>query len=131
MLDRAARQWSCIVPAFCFMPDHVHIVLYGAGPDADLWKGMVLFKQLTGYWLSQHCPGASWQKDFHDHILRQDDDVAAHVRYVLDNPCRKGIVANWEDYPNKGAIGWKLEDVVAGLPFSGMGRRSGWRKGGV
>ncbi len=62
-------------------------------------------------------PRVVWQKDFYDHVIREDDDLAVHVRYVLDNPCRKGLVNDWEEYPFKGSIGCELEDVLVGLPL--------------
>ena len=60
-------------------------------------------------------PEMGWQKDFYDHIMRTQEDIVAQVKYILDNPVRKGLVVNWEDYPFKGSIGCKLEDVLAGI----------------
>jgi len=56
-----------------------------------------------------------WQKDFYDHIIRTNEDIAAQVRYVLDNPVRKGLVLLWQEYPFKGSIGCKMEDVLLGI----------------
>ncbi len=115
MLGYAAERWSCSVVAYCFMPDHVHLLLQGKDPNADLWRVVSDFKQKSGYWLYNHRPDVLWQKDFYDRVIRQDDDLVAHIRYILENPCRKGLVDNWEDYPYKGAIGCDLVDVVGGL----------------
>ncbi len=116
MLAHAADRHSCRIAVYCFMPDHAHLVIVGQNPAADLWKAVVDFKQRSGYWLSKHSRGISWQKDFHDHVLRPGNDLSAHVRYVLDNPCRKGLATDWESYPFKGAIGYELQDVLVGLP---------------
>ncbi len=115
MLRVSAEQWSCLAPVYCFMPDHLHVLLQGGDEEADLWKVVVEFKQRTGYWLSLNVPGVSWQKGFFDHIIRRSEDLAAHVRYILDNPCRKALVSQWQDYPFKGAIGYELEDVLDGI----------------
>ena len=40
-----------------------------------------------------------WQKGYHDHGLRDDEDYGARVRYVLQNPLRAGLVQRVEDYP--------------------------------
>ncbi len=117
ILEQASERWSCVVVAYCFMPDHLHLVLHGTSPEADLWKMMVDFKQRTGYWLRQHRPDVVWQKDFHDHVVRLSDDLAVHIRYVLENPCRKGLACDWEAYPWKGSLGCSLDDVLAGLPL--------------
>ena len=97
------------------MPDHLHIILTGAEPRADLWKTIISFKQKTGYWLSRNMPTARWQKDFYDHIIRAEKTIATQVRYVLDNPVRKGLVASWQEYPYKGAIGCSLDNVLIGI----------------
>ncbi len=114
MLRASAERWSSLVLVYCFMPDHLHLVLQGRNEDADLWKMLVGYKQKTGYWLSRNMPGVSWQKDFYDHIIRRPEDLTAHVRYILDNPCRKALVSQWQDYPFKGAIGCDLEHVLDG-----------------
>ena len=52
------------------------------------------------------------KKDFYDHVIRKSEDIVVQVRYILDNPVRKGLVSSWEEYPFKGSIGCKLEDVL-------------------
>jgi len=115
LLYATAEESRCIVPVYCFMPDHLHIILTGAEPQADLWKMIVSFKQKTGYWLSRNMPTALWQKDFYDHIIRTEKTIATQVRYILDNPVRKGLVSSWRDYPYKGSIGCSLDDVLSGI----------------
>ena len=61
--------------------------------------------------MSMNKTGIRWQKDFYDHVIRRHEDVAVQVRYILDNPVSKGLVSSWQDYPFKGSIGCKLEDV--------------------
>jgi putative transposase len=106
---------GCIIPAYCFMPDHQHIIIAGMNANADTWKTLVRYKQKTGYWMSRHTPHTEWQKDFYDHVIKEKDDVARQVRYVLDNPVRKGLAASWRDYPFKGSLGCDLESILAGM----------------
>ncbi len=115
ILSSVVTKAQCIVPAYCFMPDHQHLIITGTSSNADLWKAIVNYKQKTGFWFSTNKPVIKWQKDFFDHIIRKDETLATQVRYILDNPARKGIVSSWRDYPYKGSIGCKLEDVLAGL----------------
>jgi REP element-mobilizing transposase RayT len=75
----------------------------------------VSYKQKTGYWLSQNMPAVRWQKDFYDHIIRSEHTIASQVKYILDNPVRKGIVSSWQEYPFHGAIGCSLESVLTGI----------------
>ena len=65
--------------------------------------------------MSMHMLHTEWQKDFYDHVIRKRDDVSRQVRYVLDNPVRKGLAASWRDYPFQGSLGCDLEAVLSGL----------------
>jgi putative transposase len=81
--------------AYVFMPDHLHFILEGESKDSDLWKAVVLFKQLAGFWLLRNQPEVKWQKDFYDHVLRRNEELKKHIYYILKNPVRQGLVANW------------------------------------
>jgi REP element-mobilizing transposase RayT len=111
LLKLAADKHRCLVPIYCFMPDHIHAVLEGQNPRADTWRSIVDFKQQTGLWLSRHAT-ARWRKDFFDHIIHADEDLAAQIRYVANNPVRKGLASDWRSYPFTGAIGCDLYAVI-------------------
>jgi putative transposase len=113
LLRSAAESHGCVVVIYCFMPDHLHLMLHGRHKSADTWQAMVEFKQRSGYWLKQHRPGVSWQKDFYDHVVRRDEDLGAQVRYIAANPVRKGLVSDWREYPHIGAIGIDLYAVIS------------------
>jgi REP element-mobilizing transposase RayT len=105
----------CLLKTFCeahvyvFMPDHCHFVIQGQSESADILACMKCFKQRSGFWLGQNRPGAQWQKDFYDHVLRKEEDLHKHINYVLANPVRKELVANWKHYPFKGSTIYDLE----------------------
>lgn len=56
--------------------------------------------------------GYRWQKDFYDRIIRSDRELAEQLRYLADNPVRKGLVSHWSQYPFTGAIGIDLHNVM-------------------
>lgn len=115
ILKEVAEKYSCIVLAYCFMPDHVHLIVSGVSDDADILKFLRAYKQKTGFWISSHQINAKWQKDFYDHVIRRDESLSALVAYVLQNPVRNGLCADWRDYPFKGSIGFNLEEIADGL----------------
>ncbi len=115
ILTSAVIKEGCIVPVYCFMPNHQHIITTGTYIDSNIWKAIVSYKQKTGFWMSANKPEIGWQKDFYDHIIRTNEDIAAQVRYVLNNPVRKGLVSIWQEYPFKGSIGCKMEDILLGI----------------
>jgi REP element-mobilizing transposase RayT len=115
ILSIVVRKTVCIVPVYCFMPDHQHLIITGTRSHSDIWKAMISYKQQTGFWMSANNQNIRWQKDFYDHVIRADEDMVAQVKYILDNPVRRGLVSSWQDYPFKGSIGCKLEDVLLGI----------------
>ncbi|MNO00306.1 hypothetical protein D3C81_2201730 [compost metagenome] len=45
-----------------------------------------------------------WQRGFHDHALRREEDLAAVARYVVANPLRAKLVPRLGDYPHWDAV---------------------------
>ena len=115
ILTSVVAKERCIVPVYCFMHDHQHLIISGTGPDANLWKAVVSYKQKTGFWMSTNKPMMGWQKDFYDHVIRTNKDITTQVKYILDNPVRKGLVLFWQEYPFKGCIGCNLADFFNGI----------------
>jgi REP element-mobilizing transposase RayT len=97
---------------FCFMPDHAHLISLGTNDESDLILGLEEFKQVTGHWLGANHPEFKWQKSFYDRVIRSTEELAATVRYVLDNPVRAGLVSNWFEYPYTGAVGFDLNTFL-------------------
>jgi REP element-mobilizing transposase RayT len=112
ILAFVARKERCIVPIYCLMDDHQHLIISGTGADGDIWKTMVSYKQKTGFWMSVNRPEMKWQKDFYDHVIRTKEDMVTQVKYILNNPVRKRLVSFWKEYPFKGSIGCNLEDFL-------------------
>jgi REP element-mobilizing transposase RayT len=106
--DLAKHECDGLV--YLMMPDHLHLVISGKTAQADPLKCLGLIKQRTGYWLSKNRPEYKWQKDFFDHILREDSEIRKHVKYILENPQRKKLVADWRAYPHKGSTVYKLDE---------------------
>jgi putative transposase len=100
---------------FCFMPDHTHLIFLGTSDHSDLLLGLEEFKQITGHWLGTNYPEFKWQKGFYDRLIRNTEELAATVRYVLDNPVRVGLVSNWLEYPYTGSIGLDLRTLLEEL----------------
>ena len=46
----------------------------------------------------------AWQEGYHDWVIRPIQPVDEVIRYVLDNPVRAGLVAQWTDYPFSGSV---------------------------
>ena len=91
------------------------MIITGTDDEVDLLRVVAGFKQRTGFWMSKNNVNLQWQKDFYDHVINKDESLFVNIKYILDNPVRRGIVTEWQEYPFKGSIGYELEDILIGL----------------
>ena len=91
-------RWQC--KAYVVMPDHVHIV-FELGSKQNLGNVMAAFGKYTARNLNTYLNrrGPVWQRGFYDHCLRHERTYLRHLRYVVENPVRKGFVQRTEDWP--------------------------------
>ena len=109
-LRRSAKRHDFALVAYCFMPDHVHVLVYGTSLHADLSAFMTHFKKVTGFEYSRRFERRLWQPGYHDRILRDDESTEATARYILENPVRAGLARQIGEYPYAGS---DLYDVRA------------------
>jgi REP element-mobilizing transposase RayT len=85
--------------AWVLMPDHVHWLVQ-LGTRDSLSKVVNRLKSSSARQgnLSIGTEGPLWQKAFHDHALRADEDLRQVARYVVFNPVRAGLVKRIMDY---------------------------------
>jgi putative transposase len=85
--------------AFVIMPDHMHWLMQ-LGANASLAKVVGAVKAVTAHAIGRRI----WQDGFHDHALRQAEDLAEVARYIVANPVRAGLVERVGDYPHWDAV---------------------------
>ena len=96
-LTTASARHDFEVLAYCFMPDHVHLLL--AGQDGSSLKDFARhFKQLSGYRFKRDHDASLWQISYYDHVVRREEDVKEIAAYIWDNPVRAGIVESRLEY---------------------------------
>ncbi|MBK8980991.1 MAG: transposase [Ignavibacteria bacterium] len=110
MLTEAIDKGDCEAVIYLFMPDHLHLVLQGMNKDSDVIKSADLFKQKTGYWFGQNMGCSKWQKDYYDHIIRNNEDLITHIYYILNNPVRAGLTDEWKKYKLKGSTVYNFDE---------------------
>jgi putative transposase len=100
------------VAAYCFMPDHLHLLTIGLTPASDTWRFIKAAKQASGFWHSRRKGGLLWQRYVWDRVLRSQEDTMGAVRYILANPVRAGLVREPLEYPFSGSMMFPRETLV-------------------
>lgn len=104
VLRGCSNQEGFSVWAYCFMPDHLHLLVEGRQQESDLRRFIFKFKQKSGYLVSREYGLSLWQKSYYDHILRPEEDIREFCRYIWDNPVRGGLVEHYREYRNSGSM---------------------------
>ena len=114
-IARAATANGVAIPAYCFMPDHLHMLAEAGSPECDFERFVKQAKQLSGYYYKQRFGSPLWQPSWHDRVLRRGDDRTAAMRYVLENPLRSDLAASLGDYPFIGSGIVSREALLASI----------------
>ena len=110
---RAAREEDIEIIAYCFMPDQVHLIVEGKAERSDLKRFLSRAKQYSGFHYSQtHGRRKLWQRDGFEHVLRNNESTQRSVRYVIENPVRKGLVKHPREYQFLGSSVFGLQQLL-------------------
>ena len=85
--------------AWVVMPDHFHwLCILRQGTLARLMQRV---KSRSAIAVNRTTLGkaALWQPGYHDHALREEEDVEDVAAYIVANPLRAGLVTKLGDYP--------------------------------
>ncbi|MBI2486811.1 MAG: transposase [Deltaproteobacteria bacterium] len=91
------RRWYYLL-SFVIMPDHIHLIVIPREKNIS-----VCMKSIKGFSARQINElfsriGSIWQEGFYDYILDSEEKVVNRIKYIEENPVRKGIVTYAEDY---------------------------------
>jgi putative transposase len=118
---RAADRHAIALVAYCFMPDHVHLLAAGVEDRADGRRFISLAKQLAAFHVAKEFGMRLWQHYGYEHVLRSDEDTLAVARYIIANPLRAGFVTSVFEYPFQGSDTHPLEEIVAAVQMQKPG----------
>ncbi len=93
---------------FCVMPNHVHLVVEildhhapaGQGTTRYLTKILQSLKSYTAVESNRILgrSGQFWQRENYDRVVRNERELEETVKYILYNPVKAGLVANWKNW---------------------------------
>ena len=111
-ISHAARDWAFAVLAYCFMPDHLHLLVDAVSDESKLKPFAKMAKQRSGASHALCGHGRLWHEGFWDQVLRKDADPSPTIRYIFENPVRARLVKTPRDYPHLGSDVWPLEQLL-------------------
>jgi putative transposase len=112
---RAAGRASFALITYCFMPDHVHLLVAGTSEDSDCKEFIARAKQYSGFYYKKQERRRLWQRYGFERVLRDDEATLAVARYILDNPVRAGLVTDPRHYPFLGSAVYSLEEILSAV----------------
>jgi putative transposase len=122
-----AKKFGFAVFAYCFMPDHVHLVLLGERDDSALESFVKSWNTQTGYHWHLKTGGKLWQEGYYDQILRADASLIRAARYVVMNPVRAGFVEEPSAYEFCGSTCFTIAEILdEGYGPAPIDKPKGW-----
>jgi putative transposase len=114
-IERSAQLEGFDVPAYCFMPDHLHLLVFGNSAESRLPRFIKTSKQLSGFVYRQRTGQTLWQRSGWDRVLRGEEATSDVARYILANPVRAGLVTIAEHYEFSGSLTCSREELFESL----------------
>jgi putative transposase len=109
---RAADEESFAIVAFCFMPDHLHLLVQGESEDADGRRLIPRMKQFSGFYYSKQFGSQLWQRYGFERVLRHEEETLSVAKYILENPVRGGLVAHPNQYDFSGSMRHSVQEIL-------------------
>ena len=94
--------------AWCVMPNHVHVVVRPIAPsDSALYLLGSIVHSWKSYTAKQankilRRSGEFWQREYYDHLIRDEEEFWHFIEYTLENPVKAGLCRRWEEWPWSG-----------------------------
>jgi len=122
---RSAAHEQFAVVAYCFMPDHVHLLVEAQSESADCRAFITRAKQFAGFLYAKTFGRPLWQRYGFERVLRNDEATLIVARYIVENPVRAGLVTKPESSPFSGSQVYSLGDILAAVGETPSFSRSG------
>jgi putative transposase len=107
---RAAGEQAFEITVYCYMPDHAHFLIKGTYEAAEALTFISRAKQYSAFHYKSRFGCRLWQRYGYEHVLRENIEEAATIRYIIDNPVRAGLVKRPAEYPFTGSMRYTMEE---------------------
>jgi putative transposase len=111
-------QGRFLLHAFVIMPDHFHALVTPA-PDVSLEKAMQFIKRGFSFRLKSKLD--AWTRSFNESQILTEEKFMNCVRYIEENPVRRGLVSTPLAHPFSSAVRGPMDP----MPFHLRGLAGG------
>jgi len=111
VLKKISDRTSFKVWVYCFMPDHLHLLIEGVDDNSDMKQFVSLFKQHTGFYYQKKFGEKLWQTNYYEHVLRNEEATLNVAYYIFENPVRKGLVEKYKQYNFLGSFEFDVKQT--------------------
>ncbi|MGA8740807.1 MAG: transposase [Terracidiphilus sp.] len=105
-------QRKFLLHAFVIMPDHFHALITPA-PDVSLEKAMQFIKGGFSFRLKSKLD--AWERSFNESQISTEEKFISCVRYIEQNPVRRGLVSTSQAHPFSSASHGPLDPMPSHL----------------
>ncbi len=98
LFDKSGFAYDVLV----VMPDHVHLVTHKETESAERLSDLVCKLKSKSLYLLKSADVVHrtfWQRGYHEHVIRNENDWVEKVQYVINNPVKASLVASPGLYP--------------------------------
>jgi REP element-mobilizing transposase RayT len=95
--ERVRRAYDLF--AWVIMPNHVHLVLRPQGTLSAILRWLKSATATRANRVLGKTGEAFWQREYFDHWIRSEKELASVVAYVEANSVKAGLVSSAEDWP--------------------------------
>jgi putative transposase len=106
------RQGKFLLHAYVIMPDHFHVLITPA-PEVSLEKAMQFIKGGFSFRLKSKLD--VWMRSFNESQISTEEKFLSCVRYIEENPVRRGLAATPEAYRFSSAACGPLDPIPVHL----------------
>jgi len=111
-IERAAVDQGMAITAYCYMPDHVHLLVEGQSDNSDCREFISRAKQYSGFHYQATFGKRLWQRYGYERTLRGEEATVSVARYILENPVRAGLVERIDEYTFSGSSVYTIEQLL-------------------
>jgi REP-associated tyrosine transposase len=115
---RAGDEQGVELTAYCFMPDHLHLLVRGQQDGSDCRAFIRAAKQYSGYYFTRRHGTRLWQRYGFERVIRDDLERAFAIGYIVANPVRARLVGHPSQFPYVGSQPYTVLELLEMCEYS-------------